>query len=561
MGRPKRAATSDTSVSKKPKRESSLAFKTILEGLDVLQDDDGTRALVTAFVKLPSKKMYPDYYAMIDEPISLFEIGKKVAKGAYDDAASFLADFQLMYDNAVKYNDSDSWIVQDARKLLQHVEEQVATVDQGEADVDLSQRCIALLDEVIEHEFPGEGVLSGPFVEDVDPDEYPEYYTVIANPTSFNNVKKQLKNGLFLADASVDTNLQSFYDATDLIFRNAQQFNDPSSLIHEDSKKLQELFEDKFQALKSELLGGAKPLKLKIKKEPTKLKLNMPASAPGEPPKKRRGRKPKKLIEEEQRLAALAAQQLRDEEEGNEPEDDEPGKDKIDATEVNVMGKSKTTPPSNEVFTRRVSLTSSHTSASLALSAFASQPQLMLSKLQFVKHSLFPTAPVLNVASFFDYQFAPSGFSTKAYSVSLPQEASSSVTFRVSLHELILKLKENDLVDGRGMLKGKAEEDFMCSLFVNEEEVVHGCEISEEVDPVDGRSKVLGLTYDLKLNYGLNVINFELRLSPSLAKNLKREPVHASSDEPAGRHTRNQLQQIKLNWEVEKFTLYVVSYA
>lgn len=124
-----------------------------------------------------------------------------------------------------------------------------------------------------------------------------------------------------------------------------------------------------------------------------------------------------------------------------------------------------------------------------------------------------------------------------------------------------MKLKENDLVDGRGMLKGKAEEDFMCSLFVNEEEVVHGCEISEEVDPVDGRSKVLGLTYDLKLNYGLNVINFELRLSPSLAKNLKREPVHASSDEPAGRHTRNQLQQIKLNWEVEKFTLYVVSYA
>ncbi|MGG6498207.1 UNVERIFIED_CONTAM: bromodomain-containing protein, partial [Bacteroidetes bacterium 56_B9] len=83
----------------------------------------------------------------------------------------------------------------DALKLLQHVEEQVATLDQGEGDVDLPQRCIALLDEVIEHDFAGEGVLSGPFVEDVDPDEYPEYYTVIANPTSFNNVKKQLKSG------------------------------------------------------------------------------------------------------------------------------------------------------------------------------------------------------------------------------------------------------------------------------------------------------------------------------------------------------------------------------
>lgn len=566
MGRPKRSAAAEPTGAKKAKT-SPDAVKTILDGLDHLQDDDGTRALVSAFVKLPSKKLYPDYYAMIAEPISLAEIGKKHAKGAYADAAALVADFQLMYDNAVKYNDPDSWIVQDAHKLLVHVEEQAAALGLAPAAApDVAKLCLQVLDEVETHDFPGEGVLAGPFAEDVDPDEYPDYYTVIEHPTSFGSVRRQLRDGLIAPDALVAANLQAFYDATVLIFHNAQQFNDPSSLIHEDAKKLQALFEDKYAALRARLVGDHKPglkLKLKSPKEPVKLKLSLKAGTPEEPPKKRRGRKPKKLIEEEQRLAALAAAQLKHEDDNDNDNDldDAAAKDTIDATEVNIMGKSKTTPPSSDVFVRRVALSSSLATVSLVLNTIAGQSQLALSPAQVVKKALFPEVPAITAASFFDYQFEPSGFSTKAYSVALPADASSSVSFRVALHELIYGLKKADLVDGHGMLKGRAEEDFMCSLFVNEEEVETGCEMTEEVDPADGHSKLLGLTYDLKLNYGLNVVTFELRLSPGLSKNLKREPIDQDVDEPAGRHTRNQLQQIKLNWEVEKFTLYVVSYS
>lgn len=558
MGRPKRAAGTEPGATKKAKISFSDPLKPILDGLDALQNADATRALVLAFVKLPSKKIYPDYYAMIDEPISLAEISKKHAKGAYDSPEALVADFQLMYDNAVKYNDPESWIVQDAQELLQHVEQEVAALDSALPDV--AQLCLQILDEVATHDFPGEGVLAGPFEEDVDPDEYPEYYTVIEHPTSFSSVRQQLQSGLISPGEPVAAGLQAFYDATSLIFRNAQQFNDPLSLIHEDAKKLQALFDEKYHALRAQLVGDAKPgLKLKLKSpKEVKLKLSL---KPEEPPKKRRGRKPKKLIEEEQRLAALAAQFKQEDEPETDLGAEENPKETIDATEVNILGKSKTTPSKSEVFVRQVGLSSSLSTVSLVLNTVAAQPQHTLAKSQHVKAALFSQVPVVTAASFFDYQFGPSGFSTNAYSVALPPDASPSVTFHVSLHELIYKLKKADLVDGHGMLKGRAEEDFMCSLFVNEEEVESGGEMAEETDPADGTSKLLGLSYDLKLNYGLNVVSFELRLSPGLAKNLKREPINQDVDEPAGRHTRNQLQQIKLNWEVEKFTIYVVSYS
>lgn len=565
MGRPKRAAVADSSGSKKRKADPSQQYNDILTSLEALQDDDETRAYVTAFVKLPSKKLYADYYTLIETPISLAEIHKKVNRGAYTDPQEFVLDFQLMYDNAVKYNDPESWIVHDAEKLLQSVEQQVLTLDfSSEITVaDLPKLCQEVLDEVMNYEFPGEGVLSGPFMEDVDPDEYPDYYTVIDTPISFDSVSKQIKKSLFSPDVSLSENLQAFYDLTSLIFTNAQSYNDPSSLIHEDSKKLQEIFEEKYRALKNDVAPEEKSgLKLKIKapKEPVKLKLNLKA-AESDPPKKKRGRKPKKVVEEERRKAALEAALVKQEEQDDDDDDaqDEETTRKLNATETNIMGKSAKIPPADEVFIRRVGFSSSQVGTSTILNSIAAQSTPGLSSAQLSRTALFPDAPVYNGASFFDFQFDLLGFSTKAYSVTLPQDSSSLVHFKVALHELIYNIKKDDLIDGQGLLKGRTEEDFMCALYLNEEEVAGGFEMTEEADIKDENVKLLGLGYELKLSYGLNIITFELRLAPSLAKNLKREAPETETNEVAGRHTRHQLQQIKLNWEVEKFTIYVVS--
>ena len=87
---------------------------------------DGDEELAPPFIKLPSKKFYPDYYHLIKQPISLNEIGKRI-KTRYSGTSSreFLNDFELLLENASTYNSPDSWIVESARKIVNFVEGQV----------------------------------------------------------------------------------------------------------------------------------------------------------------------------------------------------------------------------------------------------------------------------------------------------------------------------------------------------------------------------------------------------------------------------------------------------
>lgn len=569
-----RAKRTATEMDPSQRGDIGAYLRSILDSVQTLQDEAETRYLVSAFLKLPSKKIYPDYYTLIDQPISLAEILRNLARGEYADTALFVADVSLMHQNAVRYNDPDSWIVADARKILEFVEEKVdAEPDFPEPDTKLlAQMCLSVLDGVIAHLFPEEGVLSGPFLYNVDPEEYPEYYSVIQHPTSFENIKAQLRLSLFSPTASVADNLAAFYNETDLIFTNAQTYNDPSSLIHEDLKKLQLLFKEKFLGLQTSLLGKLHTgltLKIKpLKEATTKLKLTFKSkpespipeslSFTEEPPKKRRGRKPKKLIEEEQRQATLELQLKREAEGILESEEDDGGN--WAAFEFHAMGKHYDIPSNNTVFIRRVAFSSGRNMADQVVSAaVAVQPQTIPNKAEITRRSFFPDAPVANAATLFDYQFETIGYSSKAYTVALPPDSNSTVYMKIALHEFIYNLKKDGLVDGQGRLRARAEEDFMVSMFVNDEEIGGGVQISEETDALDNKTKLLSLHYDLKMSYGLNVVNFELRLSPELAKKLRKRKTPEESTELAGRHTRHQLQQLKLNWEVEKFTLYVVS--
>ncbi|KAJ2761347.1 hypothetical protein IWQ56_005275, partial [Coemansia nantahalensis] len=63
-----------------------------------------------AFNKLPPKKEYPDYYVEIKKPIALDIIKGKITRGVYGTVAEFVADIDLMCDNAQTYNIPDSYI-------------------------------------------------------------------------------------------------------------------------------------------------------------------------------------------------------------------------------------------------------------------------------------------------------------------------------------------------------------------------------------------------------------------------------------------------------------------
>ena len=90
-------------------------------------EEEGTgRVRSEIFEKLPSKKIFPDYYHIIKSPISFNEIRKRIRNGDYTDLTQFKADFKLMFDNARTYNEETALVYEDANVLEQAFEEKYA---------------------------------------------------------------------------------------------------------------------------------------------------------------------------------------------------------------------------------------------------------------------------------------------------------------------------------------------------------------------------------------------------------------------------------------------------
>lgn len=79
--------------------------------------DCSGRLIATAFMKLPPKKRYPDYYVTIKKPIALDLILERIEKEEYDDTDALKADLTLMTTNAKKYNVKGSGIYEDAVEI------------------------------------------------------------------------------------------------------------------------------------------------------------------------------------------------------------------------------------------------------------------------------------------------------------------------------------------------------------------------------------------------------------------------------------------------------------
>lgn len=69
------------------------------------------------FIRLPSKRQYPDYYQQIKHPISLDEIRQQLEALAYGSIGAVRHDFDICFRNAKKYNMKESQIWKDAKVL------------------------------------------------------------------------------------------------------------------------------------------------------------------------------------------------------------------------------------------------------------------------------------------------------------------------------------------------------------------------------------------------------------------------------------------------------------
>ncbi|KRY78261.1 Protein polybromo-1 [Trichinella pseudospiralis] len=115
------AVQMDTTTSVEPD-ESQAMFKekllTIFNAVVNYRDETG-RFVASAFMEKPSKKLYPDYYKVIPEPIDLNTIRNAIEGDKYSSSQAFAADFELLFENARHYNEDYSVIYTDANTLNQ----------------------------------------------------------------------------------------------------------------------------------------------------------------------------------------------------------------------------------------------------------------------------------------------------------------------------------------------------------------------------------------------------------------------------------------------------------
>lgn len=78
------------------------------------------RLLHSVFQLLPSRKLYPDYYKVIENPIDLKQIAMKIQANEYSNLNEMEKDLLLLTKNACTYNEPGSQIYKDA-KLLRKV--------------------------------------------------------------------------------------------------------------------------------------------------------------------------------------------------------------------------------------------------------------------------------------------------------------------------------------------------------------------------------------------------------------------------------------------------------
>ncbi|KAJ7269404.1 Bromodomain-containing protein [Mycena haematopus] len=90
--------------------------KTRLAKIIAKTDDDG-RILSEMFIELPPKKEWPSYYQLIKQPRCLEAIMKKVKQKEYYTMVDFADDVELVFSNAMDFNQDHTQIWEDALAL------------------------------------------------------------------------------------------------------------------------------------------------------------------------------------------------------------------------------------------------------------------------------------------------------------------------------------------------------------------------------------------------------------------------------------------------------------
>ncbi|XP_058582637.1 protein polybromo-1 isoform X39 [Neofelis nebulosa] len=266
----------------------------LLEAIVVATNPSG-RLISELFQKLPSKVQYPDYYAIIKEPIDLKTIAQRIQNGSYKSIHAMAKDIDLLAKNAKTYNEPGSQVFKDANSIkkifymkkaeiehhemaksslrmrnkrtvqggrlsaitmaLQYGSESeedalaAARYEEGESEaesitsfMDVSNPFYQLYDTVRSCRNNQGQLIAEPFFHLPSKKKYPDYYQQIKMPISLQQIRTKLKNQEYETLDHLECDLN-------LMFENAKRYNVPNSAIYKRVLRLQQVM----QAKKKEL--------------------------------------------------------------------------------------------------------------------------------------------------------------------------------------------------------------------------------------------------------------------------------------------------------------------
>ncbi|XP_046750131.1 protein polybromo-1 isoform X6 [Diprion similis] len=217
--------------------------------------EDGRQPMLM-FMEKPSKKLYPDYYQIIQEPIDMLGIEANIKAEKYQNENELIADFKLMFNNCRQYNEEGSLIYEDANvlekvlmdkvkelgplpELVKPVKSAASTptrnVGRPKKVVPLHVQKLRTMYDTIKDYHDAKGrQLSQIFMKLPNKNEYPDYYEVIKQPMNMEKIASTLKNNGY-------DNLDDLVSDFILMFDNACKYNEPDSQIYKDALILQRL--------------------------------------------------------------------------------------------------------------------------------------------------------------------------------------------------------------------------------------------------------------------------------------------------------------------------------
>ncbi|CAL8338803.1 unnamed protein product [Merluccius merluccius] len=245
------------------------------------------RLVSELFQKLPSKVQYPDYYAIIKDPIDLKIIAQKIQMGNYRSVSAMAKDIDLLTKNAKTYNEPGSQVFKDANTIKKLFAQKKADMDHAEpikSSIRIRNRRSAQGDRLsaitmaLQYESDEEGILSGsvhydegeseaesihsnmdmsnpifqlyeavrggrnsqgqlisePFLQLPSRKDYPDYYQQINQPICLHQIRNKMKSNEYDSVEHLDSDLTRMLE-------NGKRYNVPHSSIYKRALKLQHI--------------------------------------------------------------------------------------------------------------------------------------------------------------------------------------------------------------------------------------------------------------------------------------------------------------------------------